>query len=150
MQAYHAFVRPLSRAERDRFYAEAAPAARLYGAVGAPTSEAEQERQFQAMAPKLERSAIVFEFLDIMRRTAALPAPLRPLQNLFIRAGVELVPQDIRETLGLGDRYGLRSWERRLIALAGRAADRLVLTSAPPSQACVRMGLPADHLYRRA
>lgn len=150
MQAYHAFVRPLSRAERDRFYAEAAPAARLYGAVGAPTSEAEQERQFQAMAPKLERSAIVFEFLDIMRRTAALPAPLRPLQNLFIRAGVELVPRDIRDTLGLGARYGLRPWERRLIALAGRAADRLVLTSAPPSQACVRMGLPADHLYRRA
>jgi hypothetical protein len=31
----------------------------------------------------------------------------------------------------------------------GAAADRLVLENAPPAQACVRMGLPADWLYRR-
>jgi uncharacterized protein (DUF2236 family) len=43
MEAYHAYARPLSAADRDRFYAEAAPAAALYGAVGAPASVAEWE-----------------------------------------------------------------------------------------------------------
>jgi uncharacterized protein (DUF2236 family) len=36
MEAYHAFVHPLTDEERDRFYAEAAPVAALYGATGAP------------------------------------------------------------------------------------------------------------------
>lgn len=149
LQAYHAFVRPLSLADRDRFYAEAAPAARLYGALGAPTSEAAQQQQFQAMAPKLERSQIVFDFLDILRRTPAAPGPLRPLQALLIRAGVEILPPWTRDLLGLGARYDLTPWERALVAAAGRAADRLVLKSAPPAQACTRLGLPASYLYRR-
>ena len=149
LQAYHNFVRPLSQGDRDRFYAEAAPAARLYGAIGAPRSEAALTQQFQAMRPKLERSQIVFDFLDIMRRTPAVPGPLRPLQNLFIRAGVEILPPWARDTLGLGPRHGLRSWERGVVALAGRAADRVVLKSAPPAQACQRLGLPASYLYRR-
>ncbi len=149
LQAYHAFVRPLSLADRDRFYAEAAPAARLYGALGAPTSEAAQEQQFLAMAPKLERSQIVFDFLDILRRTPVAPGPLRPLQNLFIRAGVEILPPWTREILGLHARHGLAPWERSVVAIAGRAADRLILKSAPPAQACQRLGLPTSYLYRR-
>lgn len=149
LQAYHSFVRPLSQADRDRFYTEAAPAARLYGALGAPQSEAILAQQLQAMRPKMEQSQIVFDFLDIMRRAPAAPGPLRPLQHLLIGASVEILPPWARDILGLGPRYGLRSWERRLVGLAGAAADRLVLKSAPPAQACLRMGLPASHLYRR-
>lgn len=149
LQAYHSFVRPLPQADRDCFYAEAAPAARLYGARGAPQSEAILAQQFQAMRPKLEQSQIIFDFLDIMRRSPAAPRPLRPLQHLFVRAGVETLPPWARDILGLGRGYGLRPWERRLVALAGAAADRVVLKSAPPAQACLRMGLPASYLYRR-
>src|SRR5258707_757572 len=36
LEAYAAFVRSVGDADRDRFYAEAVPAGRLYGAVGAP------------------------------------------------------------------------------------------------------------------
>src|SRR5499426_4128673 len=43
LQAYHAYVRPLSDLERDRYYAEATLAAGLYGATNAPTSETELE-----------------------------------------------------------------------------------------------------------
>jgi hypothetical protein len=32
--------------------------------------------------------------------------------------------------------------------MAGRASDRLVIKAAPPAQASVRMGLPAEYLYR--
>ena len=44
LQAYHAYVRPLSQSERDRYYAEGISTAGLYGATGAPTSEADLEK----------------------------------------------------------------------------------------------------------
>jgi uncharacterized protein (DUF2236 family) len=46
LQAYHAYVQPLSSSERDRYYAEGVTAAGLYGATNAPTSEAELEKLF--------------------------------------------------------------------------------------------------------
>ncbi len=149
MEAYHAFVRPLSADERDRVYAEAAPAAALYGAVGAPRSVAGQEAQFQAMRPRLERSEIVFEFLQILRRTEILPGVLRPLQGMFIRAAIEILPAWSRELLGLDVRWGLRGWERTLIRAAGAMADRFAVSASPAVQASKRMGLPADYLYRQ-
>lgn len=149
MEAYHAFVRPLSADERDRVYAEAAPAAALYGAVGAARSVAGQEAQFQAMRPRLERSEIVFEFLQILRHTEILPGVLRPLQGMFIRAAIEILPAWSRELLGLGVRWGLRGWERTLIRAAGAMADRFAVSASPAVQASKRMGLPADYLYRQ-
>lgn len=148
MNAYHRFVAPLSDADRDRFYAEAMPAAALYGATGAPGSEAALEAQFQAMAPKLERSEIVFEFLDIMKRTAALPGPLRFLQPILTRAAIDLLPGWTREILGLGVRYDLKPWQASLVRWAGRTSDRIPIRAAPPAQASERMGLRFDYLYR--
>jgi uncharacterized protein (DUF2236 family) len=149
MEAYHAFARPLSDADRDRFYAEAAPAAALYGALGAPASVAEWEAQLAAMLPKLERHDIVFEFLELMRRTAILPAPLRGLQGALIRAAVAITPPQVREVVGLGREWDLGPIEGRLVRLAGAAADRLPVKGTPAVEACLRMGLPADYLYRR-
>ncbi|HYG25511.1 MAG TPA: oxygenase MpaB family protein [Caulobacteraceae bacterium] len=148
VEAFHAYVRPLSEADKDRFYAEGAPAARLYGASGAPTSRAELEALFEAMRPKLERSDTIFEFLQIVGRTPALPGALAPLQPMMIRAAVDLLPAWARETLGLGAAFDLKSWERWLVRRAGAGAEQVVLTTAPPAQACVRLGLPADYLYR--
>jgi uncharacterized protein (DUF2236 family) len=81
LQAYHAYVRPLSLSERDCYYAEGIAAAALYGATSTPRSEADLEMLFQATAGRLERSEIVFEFLAIMRSTPILPLPLRPFQH---------------------------------------------------------------------
>ena len=47
LQAYHAYVRPLSLSERDCYYAEGIAPAALYGATGAPRSEADLEMLFQ-------------------------------------------------------------------------------------------------------
>jgi hypothetical protein len=35
-----------------------------------------------------------------------------------------------------------------LLRALGAASERLVLAEAPPAQACVRLGLAADYLYR--
>jgi len=149
VQAYSHFVRTLGDEEFDRFYAESATPARLYGAVGAPLSSAMLETQFQAMRPKLRRSEVVFEFLDIMQRTVILPWPLRPFQRMLVRAAVEITPPWAREILDLGPARALRPWELRLVRLAGRLSDRYGIPGTPPVQACQRLGLPRNYLYQR-
>jgi uncharacterized protein (DUF2236 family) len=149
LQAYHAYVQPLSPAERDRYYAEGIGAAALYGATSAPRSEAELETMFDAMAGRLERSDIVLEFLAIMRSAPILPLLLRPAQHLLVRAAVDLTPPWARIILGL-DGHGLPAWEGEIVRQAGAFMDRLVLESHPAVQACRRMRLPADYLYARS
>jgi uncharacterized protein (DUF2236 family) len=149
LQAYQAYVRPLSPDDRDRYYAEGSPVSRLYGAEGVPATEAGILALFEATYGSLEPSEVVFEFLAIMRRTALLPRILRPVQGLLVRAAVEIVPEPVRIRLGLGRREGLRPWERALVRAAGRAADRVMLRSSPAVQSCLRLGLPEDYLYTR-
>ncbi len=146
LQAYRQFVRPLSKAACDQFLAEGADSSALYGARTAPRSLAEMDALFEMMRPKLERSDIVFEFLDIMRAAPLLPS--RRLQRLMVRAAVEITPGWARDILGLGDAYGMRFGERHLLKTMGAAADRIVLADAPPAQACMRVGLPKNFLYR--
>ena len=147
-EAYAAYVRPLREEERDRLCREGLAAAALYGATTAPSSWAEMMRLFDGKRDRLEASPIVFEFLEIMRRAPILPAPLRPLQRLLIRTAVEIVPGWVRERLGLTPGHGLSAWQRPLIKMAGALADRVVLRAGPAARSCVRLGLPADWLYR--
>ena len=146
VEAYRRYVRPLSDAELDQFYAEGAANAALYRAHGAPKSAAETDALFSAMAPKLERSDIVFEFFDIVRAAPLLP--WRRLQRLIIRAAVEITPDWARKRLGLGPEFGFRPGYESLTRTMGATAEGLVIESAAPAQACVRMGLPVDYLYR--
>jgi uncharacterized protein (DUF2236 family) len=146
-EAYSQYVRPLSAPNLDDFYHEGAPLSRLYGATDAPRSGLEMRALFESTRPRLAPSPIIFEFLRIMRETAAFPGPLRWLQPMLLRAAVELVPEWLRETLSLSEYYGLRRHERRLVKWAGACADRIVLPSSPAVQSCLRLGLPTTYLY---
>lgn len=148
LEAYSAYVRRLTPEEKDRFYAEGQTSAALYGATAPPKSAADFRAMFDRMTPRFERSDIVFEFLNIMREAEAFPGLARYAQRPLIRAAVDLVPAPAREILGLQD-YGLRLAEGYVVRRMGKRADRLMLRSAPPAQACVRLGLPEDYLYRR-
>jgi uncharacterized protein (DUF2236 family) len=77
-EAYNRYIRPLSHKELDRLYEEGASAARLYGALDAPTSDAELHALFESMRGRLEPSPIVFEFLDIIRDAPADAANVGP------------------------------------------------------------------------
>lgn len=149
IEAYHAYARPLSQVERDAAFAEAAPGARLYGATGAPTSEAQWKRQLSLMLPNLEPSEIVFEFLEIMTSTPLLPGPLRLIQKPLVRAAVAITPVEVRARLGLGEAFDLNGVERRLVRLAGASADKVPIKGSPAVEATRRMGLPENYLYRR-
>jgi uncharacterized protein (DUF2236 family) len=149
-EAYSRYARPLDAGTFDRFYGESAPAARLYGALGMPTSRAGIQALFGSMMPRLEPSPVIFEFLDIMRTAPVLPRPLRPLQRSLVGAAVDLVPDWLRQRIGLTSAYGLGAWQRRAVARAGALADRVVLPSSPAVQSCRRLGLPDDYLYSAA
>jgi len=146
VEAYNRYVRQLPAEDTDRFYAEGAPAAALYGANAPPHSRADLEAIFAAMAPNLEASDILLEFFSIVRAAPILP--VKAVQRLMLRAAVSMTPEWARETLGLGPKFGLRSGEHTLLRAMGAAAERVVLEEAPPAQACRRLGLPANYLYR--
>lgn len=148
LEAYAAYVRPVAPSDRDRFYAEGAPAAELYGAIGAPVSEAKLEALFARAAPTLQPSPVIFEFLDIMRRAPILPPAARLAQGALVRAAVAIVPTWLRERLELGPEWNLRPLEAQLLKRAARILERIRLDSSPAAQACVRLGLPPDSLYR--
>jgi uncharacterized protein (DUF2236 family) len=149
LEAYGAFVRPLTPAVRDRYYEEGVPASILYGVQEAPSSEAERRDLFDASIGRLEHSDIVFEFLSIMEKAEILPRALGTAQNLMLRAAVDQTPQAVRSILGLDESRGLRPWERPIVRLMARTADRLLLRSSPAVQACLRLNLPPDYLFAR-
>jgi uncharacterized protein (DUF2236 family) len=148
LSAYESYVRPVSADERDLFYEEARCGAPLYGVTDAPGSEAELKQLFGAMEPRLERSALIDEFLHIMRSAPVLPLPLRPLQRLVVRAAVELVPADLRDRLGLDAGGGLTRPEKALVRLLATTAGKVHVPTSPWAQASKRLGLSADYLDR--
>ncbi|RZL95083.1 MAG: DUF2236 domain-containing protein [Variovorax sp.] len=141
-QAYHCYVRPLSAGDRDAAFAEGQPAAALYGATGVPVSWTAWETLLAAAAPGLEGSPILAEFLTIMNEATILPAPLRPLQRLLVRAAVQIAPEPVRSLPQLRGR-GLRPGEAALVRLLGRAAGMLPLGDTPPVQAARRLARTA-------
>jgi uncharacterized protein (DUF2236 family) len=144
LRAYSACVRPVAAAERDEFYAENQPSARLYGVPAPPASERELDALFERMRPQLEPSAIVLEFLAIMRGVPLLPAPLRGVQALLLAAAVQNLPADIRARLDLdGARWHVKPWQWTLLRALGRAADHLTLASLPAMLARQRLAMSA-------
>jgi len=150
MEAYSAYCRRLTPAEKDRSYLDAKPSADLFLAHGAPLSVAEQQAQFEAMRPKLEPHAIIGQFLDIMLRTKGVPLLLRPFQGMMVRAAIALLPDWARKTLELdGEKWRLGGWERRTVRTLGALFEHLPIPGTPPVEASKRLGLPANYLYRR-
>jgi uncharacterized protein (DUF2236 family) len=138
-EAFHHYVRTLSLQERDAAFAEAQPSAHLYGATGAPRSRAAWEALLAATAPGLEGSAILADFLRIMSEAPILPAPLRPLQRLLVRAAIEITPEPVRSLPQLRGR-GLRLGEATLVRALARGARLLPLGDTPQAQAARRVG----------
>ena len=141
-EAYHRYVQPLSAREKDAAFAEGQSAALLYGATGVPRSWAQWEALLATTAPSLAGSGILLEFLQIVSEAPFVPAPLRPLQRLLVRAAVELVPEPVRSLPQLQGR-GLRFGEAYLVRVLARSSALLPLGDTPPLQAARRLATPA-------
>jgi uncharacterized protein (DUF2236 family) len=137
-EAYHAYAQPLSATEKDRAFAEAKPSALLYGATSAPQSTAAWEALLAATAPGLEGSTILADFMQIMREAPILPAPMRWMQRLLVRAAVEITPEPVRSLPQLRGR-GLRFGEATLVRALAQGSALLPLGDTAPVQAARRM-----------
>lgn len=138
VEAYHRYVVPLSPTEKDAAFAEGEPAARLYGATGALSSWAAWEALLAEAAPQLEGSHVLADFLRLMDEAPIVPAPIRPLQRLLVRAAVEITPELVRSLPQLRGR-GLRLGEAGMVRALAGTAMLLPLGDTAPVQAARRM-----------
>lgn len=143
VEAYRRFVAPLSREEEDAFYAEASLGAALYGVSNPPRSGREMAAVLAEVAPRLEPSPVLHEFMAIIRTAAILPAGARGLQPLLARAAVSLVPAELRARLGLEREPRLGRSGLALLRLAARVSGVIEVREAPWSQAERRLASPA-------
>lgn len=146
--AYHRFAAALTAEETQLYYAEGEPVARLYGVANPLSSDAEFEAMLDKLTPRFEPHPIVGEFLDIFQNSSgALGAP-RALRKTIARGAVSILPPAVRARLDLGAAYDLSPLGARALRVLGALAERTPIPGAPPAEACRRLGLPADFLYR--
>ena len=149
LAAYDRFVAPLSASDKARFYREGDEVARLYGVETQPRSDADFLRMAEALADRFEPHPIVGEFLTVVQSDKAAAGTPRRLRRAAVRGAVCLLPPVIRRRLELGGAYDLTGPDRLSLKLAAGMAERWIDARSAPCQACVRVGLPFDFLYRR-
>jgi uncharacterized protein (DUF2236 family) len=139
LNAYRRYADPhLSLADQDRYYAEAVPMGRAFGAPDPSRSAAEAEAGLRAMAPRLVPHPIIGEFLEIIARTSPFGAPGRLLQPLVVEASIDLLPAWVRDQLGLSQTPARLAMARPLLRSLGMAAQ--MAPGDIPRQAYARMG----------
>lgn len=142
VMAYHRFVRPLSEQQIDRFFVEALPVGRLYGARSLPKSLAAFEQMCDGLIAGFEPHPINVEFLDILRSGAAVPFVPTWLQRALANASVSILPPPVRRVLELDDEFNLSAGGGVVIRALGRLADVIPQPGSPPARASERLGLP--------
>jgi uncharacterized protein (DUF2236 family) len=146
--AYDRFVRPLSDADKLRFFAEGETVAGLYGVQTKIRSLADFDAMMGKLLPRFEPHPINTEFLDIMKSGRAAPGVPKGLQSSLVNAAVEILPPDVRARLGLGPDYDLTPAGRIAVKSMARIAESIPDTAGPPAQACERLGLPRSFLWK--
>jgi uncharacterized protein (DUF2236 family) len=149
LTAYDRFVSPVSEADQARFFREGAAVAELYGVQNKITSKADFHAMMERLAPGFEPHPVNIEFLDIIQSGKAAPSVPRFLHRALARGAVSILPQMVRDRLELGRAYNLSIADRLLIRMMAGIAERKHDPASPPAQACLRIGLPSDFLYRK-
>lgn len=148
LTAYDRFAARLSEAEKRRYYADHEPVARLYGVTTPLSSDADFEAMLARLMPRFEPHPIVGEFLDIFQnRTGSINLPRR-VRRTIAKGAVAILPPAVRQRLELGAEYDLSPLGEQMLRGMGALAERIPIPAAPPAQACRRLGLPGDFLYR--
>ncbi len=148
LTAYDRFVAKLTEAEKRRYYADHEPVARLYGVEAPLKSDADFEAMLARLLPRFEPHPIVTEFLDIFQNsTGAIAVPKR-VRRTIARGAVAILPPSVRARLQLDAAYDLSPLGEQMLRGIGALTDRIPIPRAPPAQACRRLGLPSDFLYR--
>jgi uncharacterized protein (DUF2236 family) len=94
MAAHLRYLNPdLSLADQDRYYAETALVAERLGAREVPRSALQIARYLDDMRPHLVCDERTHEVLRILRNAPAPSRMAKPMGNLMMQAGIELMPE---------------------------------------------------------
>ncbi|WP_342654422.1 oxygenase MpaB family protein [Pseudomonas sp. F3-2] len=141
MAAHLRYLNPdLSLQDQDRYYAETAVVAERLGARDVPRSSQEIAAYLQRMRPQLLCDERTREVLSILRNAPAPSRMARPMGNLMMQAGIELLPA---WASGMFD-IQMSDFKRRLIrAGVNRTAPvlRWAVRNASVHRARRRMGV---------
>ncbi|GGC47191.1 oxygenase MpaB family protein [Chelatococcus reniformis] len=148
LNAYDRFVAPIPDADKARFYRDGAVVAQLYGVQRSPASTADFLNMMAQRADRFEPHPIVGEFLAIIQSGTAAPSVPKFLHRSLARAAVSLLPPLVRGKLALGASYDLTMADRLALRAVASLADRRARPRSPAFQACLRLGLPGNFLYR--
>jgi uncharacterized protein (DUF2236 family) len=147
LTAYDTFVERVPEADKTRYYAEAAPGAKLYGVQNSPKSTADFFAMMNRLVDRFEPHPINEEFLEIIMSGKAAPDTPKYLSRAMGRASVSLLPPVVRSKLGLGRKYDLGVVDRMVVKTLGKYLDRKPIPGSPPYDASLRIGLPGEFLY---
>jgi len=93
MAAHLRYLNPqLSLADQDKYYAETAMVAERLGAVNVPTSRQAIEDYLHRMRPQLECGERTLEVMRVLKDAPAPSRMAKPMGNLMMQAGIELLP----------------------------------------------------------
>jgi uncharacterized protein (DUF2236 family) len=148
LMAYHRFVRTLTEAEMNQFFAEGEPIARLYGVQHPLRSVQHFNAMMTHLLPRFEPHPINTEFLGIMTSGRAAPGVPKGLQNALVHAAVDILPKPVRERLALGPAYDLSALGRMTVQAMAAIAERTPDLNSPPAQAAERLGLPRSFVWK--
>jgi uncharacterized protein (DUF2236 family) len=148
LTAYDRFVKPVSDADKKRFFEEGVPVARLYGVQNPIRSLEDFDAMMQTLLPRFEPHPINTEFLDIMCSGRAAPGVPKGLQSALVHAAVAILPPAVRERLELSPEYDLH-WKGEItVKLMAKTAERIPDPSSPAAHASERLGLPRSFLWK--
>ena len=147
LTAYDQFVERVPEADKTKYYAEAAPGAKLYGVQRSPTSTADFFAMMNRLVERFEPHPINEEFLEIIMSGAAAPDTPKYLSRAMARASVSLLPPVVRGKLGLGKKYDFSLVDRLVVKALGKYLNSKPIPGSPPCDASARIGLPENFLY---
>ena len=141
--AYDRYYKTISEEAWNQVLSEVSAVASAYRVQNPPLSLSVLRQVISAMTPKLEPSETITTFLELMAATPALPPVARPLQPLFIRAAISLLPGNVRTAIGLQNR-GLRRGEGLFVRLMVWSAGLLDLSNHPRRLAQQRLSFSSS------
>lgn len=147
LTAYDTFCERVSEADKARYYAEAAPGAKLYGVQKSPLSTADFFEMMNRLVDRFESHPINEEFLDIIMSGQAAPDTPKYLSRAMARASVSLLPPIVRTKLGLGPKFNFSAIDRLVVKTLGAYLNRKPIPGSPACEASARIGLPENFLF---
>lgn len=148
LTAYDRFVKPVSYAEKCRFYEEGVEVAKLYGVENPLRKPEDFDAMLAHLLPRFEPHPINTEFLDIIKSGQAARNVPAALHRALANASVSILPAEVRERLELGRDYDLSFAGRQAVKLAGKIAERTPIKGSPPADAAIRLGLPWSFAWK--